>query len=420
MSPAKIQPAPSFAATQVNKAPGPRAQINVVLFSGGSGTQSITEALRRHPQISLKILINAYDDGHSTGRLRRFLPGMLGPSDVRKNLDRLMPTAERGQRALKAASRHRLPVGITREQALDVLDAILSEDYGHLDDPLAGSMPQIAHWQSRLFCSYLETFRTYFFEREKQGHTFDFTDCAVGNLLFAGCYLQNCHDFNRTMAAFSEFYEVRADVLLNVTCGEDLFLVAKKENGTVLWNEADIVAAQDASKIAELFLLDAGAYHGRMQDPAAEPEEGFDRFLQAAHRVPRLNPHAAAALAEADVIVYGPGTQHSSLFPSYMTEGLAETIAGNTKADKIFVGNIHRDHDIQTDDAGDLARKFLDSMNRGAGTAAMDRRSVPFLHSREWPGKIAESPVPALRSIALRLSGGDGQGPRLGSAGRTP
>ena len=56
-----------------------RAQINVVLFSGGSGTQSITEAFRRHPQISLKILINAYDDGHSTGRLRRFLPGYARP-----------------------------------------------------------------------------------------------------------------------------------------------------------------------------------------------------------------------------------------------------------------------------------------------------------------------------------------------------
>ena len=52
--------------------PAPRAQINVVLFSGGSGTRSITDAFRRHPQISLKILINAYDDGHSTGRLRRF------------------------------------------------------------------------------------------------------------------------------------------------------------------------------------------------------------------------------------------------------------------------------------------------------------------------------------------------------------
>src|SRR5438874_6251790 len=90
-----------------------RSQINVVLFSGGSGTQSITEAFLRHPQISLKILINAYDDGHSTGRLRRFLPGMLGPSDVRKNINRLMPIVERSQQSIQALYDYRLPLGIT-------------------------------------------------------------------------------------------------------------------------------------------------------------------------------------------------------------------------------------------------------------------------------------------------------------------
>lgn len=78
--------------------PEPPAKLKVVLFSGGSGTQSITEAFLRHPQIALTILINAYDDGHSTGRLRRFLPGMLGPSDVRKNINRIMPALERSQK----------------------------------------------------------------------------------------------------------------------------------------------------------------------------------------------------------------------------------------------------------------------------------------------------------------------------------
>src|SRR6266567_9175063 len=90
------------------KAPS-RTRLNVVLFSGGSGTESITETLLKHPQISLKILINAYDDGHSSGRLRRFLPGMLGPSDVRKNIDRLMPSRERSQRSLRIVSDFRFP-----------------------------------------------------------------------------------------------------------------------------------------------------------------------------------------------------------------------------------------------------------------------------------------------------------------------
>ena len=55
-----------------------RSKIKVVLFSGGSGTQSITAALQKHPQISLKILINAYDDGHSTGRSTPLRAGDAG------------------------------------------------------------------------------------------------------------------------------------------------------------------------------------------------------------------------------------------------------------------------------------------------------------------------------------------------------
>src|SRR5882762_9304309 len=124
-----------------------RSKINVVLFSGGSGTQSITEALLRHPQISLTILINAYDDGHSTGRLRRFIPGMLGPSDVRKNINRLMPARERSQQGLKAISDHRLPAGISRDDALVTIQRMLEGLYQTLPPQLADAFPHLELWQ---------------------------------------------------------------------------------------------------------------------------------------------------------------------------------------------------------------------------------------------------------------------------------
>ncbi|HWZ32827.1 MAG TPA: 2-phospho-L-lactate transferase CofD family protein [Bryobacteraceae bacterium] len=341
----------------------PRKKIEVVLFSGGSGTQSITETLRQHPQISLRILINAYDDGHSTGRLRRFIPGMLGPSDVRKNINRLMGVSERSEKSLQAISDYRLPVGIARESALRQIDGIVEGNVSQLPAKLADAFPKLACWQAGQLKSYLETFRAYFDEQEKAGRSFDFTDCALGNLLFAGCYLEQSRDFNRTIDAFSEFYEVPRGVLLNVTLGENLFLVAEKESGAVLLNEADIVKLQDSAKIEELFLIDQETYLGRIEN-AQEPADGWGPLLRAAHRVPHMNPRAMAAIAAADVIIYGPGTQHSSLLPSYLTEGVAETIAANTKADKVFIGNIHRDFDIQADDAGDLARKLLYAMNR--------------------------------------------------------
>src|SRR5437868_9405575 len=106
-----------------------RSQINVVLFSGGSGTQSITEAFLKHPQISLTILINAYDDGHSTGRLRRFIPGMLGPSDVRKNIARLMPKSDQRHLALRFLSDHRLPAGMDYAKGMDLARRIADQEW---------------------------------------------------------------------------------------------------------------------------------------------------------------------------------------------------------------------------------------------------------------------------------------------------
>jgi 2-phospho-L-lactate transferase/gluconeogenesis factor (CofD/UPF0052 family) len=348
---------------KAERRPATRSKINVVLFSGGSGTRSITEALLRHPQIALKILINAYDDGLSTGRLRRFIPGMLGPSDVRKNIGRIMPTVERSQKSLKAISDYRLPVGCSRATALGILDKILLGEYISLPEPLGEAFPRVANWQLSELKSFISSFLTYFHQQEALGRTFDFTDCALGNILFAGCYLLQDHDFNLTIRSFSEFYEVPPGMLVNVTMGENLFLVAEKENGVILLNEADIVGSQDASRIRELFLIDEETYF-RHVEGAPEPPGGWKELLRAAHRVPRLNPDAASALTDADVIIYGPGTQHSSLFPSYMTEGVAEAIAANTRADKVFLGNIHRDFDIQEDDASDIARKLMDAMSR--------------------------------------------------------
>src|SRR5579862_4911251 len=113
-----------------------RTRINVVLFSGGSGTHSITQALLRHPQIRLRILINAYDDGHSTGRLRRFIPTMLGPSDVRKNINRLMPVGERCQKSLQFVSDYRLRIGISSADALYLLEAIVAGSLADLPPEL--------------------------------------------------------------------------------------------------------------------------------------------------------------------------------------------------------------------------------------------------------------------------------------------
>ena len=352
-----------------------RSRLNVVLFSGGSGTHSITETLLKHRQIALTILINAYDDGHSTGRLRKFIPGMLGPSDVRKNMNRLTPCSERSQQSLRLISDYRLPVGIRREDALQFIDSIIAARHSSLPENLAIAFPQLTVWQSRRLCSFLNTFAEYYRQQEAQQRHFDFTDCAIGNLLFAGCYLEQDRNFNAAIDAFSDFYEVPRGALLNITEGENLYLVAEKENGSLLLSEAEIVAAQDTTRITELYLVDGETYFKHIESNPIEPPEIWAAVIRGGHRVPGLNGRAARALADADVIIYGPGTQHSSLLPSYMTEGVAEIITANRRADKVFIGNIRRDHDIQSDDADNLARKLLYALSR-KGQVKVDWRDV--------------------------------------------
>ena len=59
------------------------------------------------------------------------------------------------------------------------------------------------------------------------------------------------------------------------------------------------------------------------------PARGRDSGAAPA-RSSALNPRLADELTEADLIIYAPGTQHSSLFPSYLTPGLSDADRART------------------------------------------------------------------------------------------
>jgi hypothetical protein len=176
------------------------------------------------------------------------------------------------------------------------------------------------------------------------------------------------------VAKFAEFYEIRG-ALLNITRGENLFLVARKEDGTVLWGEAGIVSTQNPARISDLALIDGDAYLARIDGAPDKGPELFESAVSGHSRAPEINPEAARALELADVIIYGPGTQHSSLLPSYMTRGVGEHIAANTSAAKVWVANTRRDFDLPTEDASDLVAKFVRAMSRD-GEAAISWKDL--------------------------------------------
>src|SRR3954466_7273503 len=98
--------------------------VRVVLFSGGRGSGALTRQLVARPGVSLTVAINGYDDGASTGEVRRFLGDSLGPSDFRKNASRLAAELKRVAPARIELLDTRLP-DVTAEAAVAHLESII-------------------------------------------------------------------------------------------------------------------------------------------------------------------------------------------------------------------------------------------------------------------------------------------------------
>ncbi|QFY10700.1 hypothetical protein GBF35_32475 [Nonomuraea phyllanthi] len=321
--------------------------MRVAMFSGGRGTAGIARALLRSPGVELSLLINGYDNGLSTGALRRYLPGMLGPSDFRKNLLLHLDGGDPRRDLLE----HRLAPGTTAAG----LERLIS---GPLDYRVAREL--------HVFAGRLRA--------EPDG--LDLADCALGNLVLAGAYLRLGEDFNAAVRACARTFGAPAR-LLNVTGGENAFLVALKEDGRVLADEADIVAPQDAAAITGLFLLrEPLTGRDRAELAGRAPERVRELLARRAARV-TPNPEALRALEDGDLIVYGPGTPHSSLLPSYLTPGVAEAIARSRAAARVFVVNLGGDHDIQGLTATDLVDRTLAYL----GDPGNERRTITHVLS---------------------------------------
>lgn len=308
--------------------------------------------------MKLSLLVNAYDDGLSTGELRRFIPNMLGPSDFRKNLANLLDLHSTEQYALQQLLEYRLP------------DRFSSSDVESFRGYVTGAGPAAPAWLQSLLAGLgpgladqVRLHLARFFEYQRsRADALNFAGCSLGNLVFAGAYLTTGGDFNASVNALAKMCAVKADVV-NVTRGEPRILAAIKENGEVLVREADIVGPQSEAPILDIFFLTETLSEDRRRQLEGLSVEDKRRRLRDWESPVTLSAEAARVLEQADLIVYGPGTQFSSLFPSYRTLGLPEALRRNKNARKVFVANLDRDHDIQSLPVTALLDKAFEMMS---------------------------------------------------------
>jgi 2-phospho-L-lactate transferase/gluconeogenesis factor (CofD/UPF0052 family) len=336
------------------------SKVGVVLFSGGRGSGALSKRLVADSSVDLTIAINGYDDGASTGRVRRFLGDCLGPSDFRKNASHLARELCSCEAALVELLDFRLPVGCSAAAARASL-ALIGSGLAASDGDLLASRvlalaARIEPEHRHAIASRLGAFDH---THAAPGPVFDYTDCAIGNIVFAGCFIAQGRRFNEAAADYCALVGLRPGLIENVTDGTNAYLVALDASGTLLATEEAIVDGNRRNRIRDIFLLASPLGEAELAELSNATDDVCAEYLTRRSQCVRLNPRIADRLAEADLIVYAPGTQHSSLFPSYLTPGLSTAIAGNLTATKLLITNIQADAEITGSSAVDIIERAV-------------------------------------------------------------
>ncbi len=330
-----------------------------MLFSGGRGSQVLSKQLINHPQVELALAINGYDDGASTGEVRRMLGDSLGPSDFRKNASRLAREMQSCNSELIELLDLRFPLGCSIGEALSAFH-LVSGQITPMEAPtefhktLLSLLAKIDD-PARLRLSL--RLRRFADELSSAAQTFSFSDCSLGNLAFAGCFLQMGRDFNAAITDYCALLSLDGGLIENVTDGTNAFLVAIDRDHRLLASEAEIVDANRRNHIKDIYLIDRPLTEEEKTTLGPASIEEMTKFLEFRTRRPAANARLLERISEADLIIYSPGTQHSSLFPSYLTPGIGVAIAQNLTAIKLLITNLQEDAEIPDSSAVDIIEK---------------------------------------------------------------
>ena len=337
--------------------------VKITLFCGGRGGTSLIQEILRIPEVELNLLVNAYDNGSSTGEMRRFIPGYLGPSDFRKNLSYLLELHSPEQYALTKLIEYRMPADFDKEAVRDFI-AYLSGSPKRRKVPgeLINLLQALSGEIKKNLYDYLLSFFAYYLKHKNK--PFHFGDCSFGNLVFAGAFFKNKNSFEKATQEVMTVFQSKINAkLINVTTGENRFLMALKDDSQFLEDEAKIVATQNRQKFIDIYLIPEEFTEEELQRIRTMKLEDKRKFLEVKEREVGLSETAKAVIEDCDIIMFGPGTQFSSLFPSYKTEGIGEAISSSNAQMKVFIVNINKDHDIQSYRAEDLIDTALNYLN---------------------------------------------------------
>ncbi len=300
--------------------------MSVVIFTGGNGNANLIKHLKDIPFVNLSLLINGYDDGLSTGIIRSANQGMLGPSDFRKNFTYIIDDFTESNRNIKRLFEHRMSESETKnllQSPANLIALLLAQEF-----TLDARAKTFIERYFLLGATQLLQFTQNFDE---------LVGFSIGNIVMGGLFVET-QDFNLALLNLTRQFQLTAQ-LINVSTEDDSKLVAFDADGNLLINEADIVNYKGDKPLKSFYLLSLASLNGLDASKSYTEAE-----IESLAKIPPISKEAQLALQEADVIIFGSGTQFSSLLPSYR---ICQSAILDSSAKKVAIVNNQYDSDIQ-------------------------------------------------------------------------
>ena len=312
---------------------------NVVVFSGGRGSSSLLSAIRSMDNVqSITSLINTYDDGKSSGELRKIF-NMPGPSDIRKVQELYLNKSNRNYNLIKSLFQKR--INLDRTKFILLLNQYIQTNYQILFDI------KISDKKINLYLKkYLKVFRNLIINKK-----INTSDLSLMNIIFAGSYFYNKKNINKSIDGLSKLFGIKEKVY---SCGtKNLFLLGINQNNKVFDSESKIVEQRSNVNMKDIFLTNKKL----VLNDLSKKDKIKKIYLNATKD--NISYEAKIKIQKANIIIYSPGTPFSSLYPSYFCNNIGYFISNNKKAKKILITNIGSDYETPDFDANDYIMNTL-------------------------------------------------------------
>ncbi len=267
--------------------------MKTVILSGGSGNDSLIRGLKYYyPSMNCKVIVNAYDNGKSTG-VCRAVTNTLGVSDIRKNHIRMYKAMH----------------GNCNKNIIEFYDNRYDFTPGN---EVAEITEKLNTWGMPQFVPLVKRF----FDTP-EAKNYRYTDFNISNIVYAEMYAQSGYEYTNDYFC-NRILDIDSFVLLNSF--SNAYLKAITNSGHIIKDEGEIVEWCNSDDKIESCL------YGTVMNT-------------------ELNPHAVASIEGADLIIISTGTFWSSIYPTLEFGDLYKLINKNTHAKKVWALNCEEDKD---------------------------------------------------------------------------